>query len=76
MNVLACDLAGENMAVHLLAAAKELEWVCTELQSTAQVRDEAIFNYRLTRLPMGINKTERWQTLLSKKTKLTATDQI
>lgn len=58
MNVLACDLAGENMAVLLLAAAEELERVGPELQSTAQVRDEAIFNCRLSRLPMDIGKKE------------------
>lgn len=56
VNVLASDFAGENVAVLLLAAAEELKRVGPELQSTAQVRDEAIFNCRLSRLPVGIDK--------------------
>lgn len=56
VDVLACDLAGENMAVFVLAAAEELERVGPELQSTAQVRDEAILNCRFTRSPMAIDK--------------------
>lgn len=58
MDVLACDFARENMAVLLLAAAEELERVGPELQSTTQVGDEAILNWRLTRLPMGIDKKD------------------
>lgn len=58
VDVLACNLAGENMAVFLLAAAEELERISPELQSTTQVGNEAILNCRLTRLPKGIDKKE------------------
>lgn len=58
VDVLACDLAGKNMAVLLLAAAEELERVSTELQSTTHVGNEAILNCRLTRLPMGMDRNE------------------
>jgi len=45
---LACDLAGENVPVLLLAAAEELKRVGPELQSTTQVGDEAVLHHGLT----------------------------
>ena len=59
MDVLACNLAGENVAILLLPAAEELERVGPELQSTTQIGDEATFNCRLTRLPVDINGGDR-----------------
>lgn len=59
MDVLACDLAGENMAILLLPAAEELKRVGPELQSTAQVGDEAVFHHRLTRLPVDIDDKDQ-----------------
>ena len=59
VDVLARDLAGENVAVLLLAAAEELKRVGPELQSTAQVRDEAILNYRLARLSICVDKRDK-----------------
>lgn len=59
MDVLACNLARENVAIFLLAASEVLERVGPELQSTTQIGDEAILNCRLTRLPMGIDKKNK-----------------
>ncbi len=70
VDVLACDLAGENMAVLFLAAAEELERVSPELQRTTQVGNEAILDCRLTRLPMGIDKQESRQYLVQSQNKL------
>lgn len=64
VNELARDLAGENMTIFLLAAAEELKRVCPELQSTAQVGDEAVLHHRLTGLPVGMAR-KRWQTIFS-----------
>lgn len=57
VDVLPCDLAGENVAVLLLSATEELEGVGSELQSTAQVRDEAVLHHGLTGIPKRIIKT-------------------
>lgn len=58
VDVLACDLAGENMAILVLAAAEKLERVGPKLQSTTQVGNEAILNCRLTRLPICIEEKD------------------
>lgn len=63
MDVLAGNLAGENVAILLLAAAEELEGVGPKLQSTTQVGDETVFHCRLTRLPMGIGKKNVYEKL-------------
>lgn len=68
VDVLPCDLAGEDVAILLLSSVKELEWVGPELQSTTQIGDEAILNYRLARLPMYIEKKEK--TIFSTNLKL------
>ncbi len=49
VDVLASNLASENMAVLLLAAAEKLQRVGPELQSTAQIWDEAVLNCWLPR---------------------------
>lgn len=72
VDVLPCDLAGEDVAILVLAAAKELEWVGPKLQSTTQIGDEAILNCRLTRLPTGIKKKEK--TIFTTNPKQIVTD--
>lgn len=54
VDVLACDLAGEDMAILLLTTAQELERVSPKLQSATQIGDEAIFHCRFTRLPVDM----------------------
>ena len=65
VNVLPCNLAGENVSILFLAAAKELEWVGAKLQSTTQIGDETIFNCRLTRLPVGIENKDKTYSILT-----------
>lgn len=59
VNILPCNLAGEDVAILVLTAAKELERVGPKLQSTTQIGDEAILNRRFTRLPLGIEKEKK-----------------
>lgn len=59
VDVLACDLAGENVTVLLLATTEELEGVGPELQSTAEVRDESVFHRRLSKLPAKKKKKKK-----------------
>lgn len=58
VDVLSCDLAGENVAIFHLTAAEELQGVGSKLQSTTQIGNEAILNCRLTRLPVCIDKKD------------------
>lgn len=51
---LAGDLAGEDVAVFVLAAAEEFKRVGAELQGAAEVRNEAVLKSRLARLPIDI----------------------
>lgn len=66
VDVLAGDLAGEDVSVFVLAASEELEWVGAKLQSTAQVGDEAVLNGRFTLLP---EEVQMRKASLSKKQK-------
>lgn len=52
MDELACDLAGEDVAVFVLAAAKEVKRVGAELQGAAKVRNESVLKGRFTCLPV------------------------
>lgn len=47
MDILASNLACKNVTIFLLSAAKKLQRVCPKLESTAKVRDPAIFYWRL-----------------------------
>lgn len=60
VDVLACDLAGKNIAVLLLTAVEKLKGVGPKLQSTAQVRDETIFHWWFTWLSVDVNETKTW----------------
>lgn len=53
VDVLACDLAGEYVAVLFLSATKKLKWIGPKLKSTTQIGDQTILNWRLTGLPTG-----------------------
>lgn len=49
---LAGDLAGEDVAIFVLAAAEEVKWVGAKLQGAAQVGNEAVLKGRFTCLPV------------------------
>lgn len=53
VDVLACDLAGEYVAVLFLSATKKLKWIGPKLKGTTQIGDQAILYWRLTGLPTG-----------------------
>lgn len=53
MNELASNLAGKDVAIFVLTAAKEVKWVSAKLQGAAQVRNKAVLKGRFTCLPIS-----------------------